>query len=208
MDSALTASDIALLNKDGAGFNGNSFLWIFALLILANGGIGGWNNRGYGDYGQYATAASQQEVLFNQHFNNLDNKMDRGFTSIGNGIADATFALNNSIKDGNAMVAGRVVDEGRAMQSQLANYNCTTQKNIDSVRFDMSNYASAIQATDTANTQKILDVLAQNKIESLQGRINQLELQNAMCGVVRYPNTITYDAGTGPFCGCNNGCCR
>lgn len=200
MENGLSASDIALMTKDG-NFNGNSFMWIFALLILANGGFGGWGNRG--DYGQYATAASQQEILFGQQFQNLDNKLDR----LGNGIADATFALNNSIKDGNTMVAGRVVDEGRAVQSQIADCCCTTQRNIDSVRFDMSNYASAIQATDTANTQKILDVLAQNKIESLQGRINQLELQSALCGVVRYPNAMTYNAGTSPFCNCGNNCC-
>lgn len=121
--------------------------------------------------------------------------MDRGFTSIGNGIADATFALNNSIKDGNY-----------ATQTAIKDCCCTTQRNIDSVRFDMSNYAWDIKANDNANTQKILDVLAQNKIESLQGRINQLELQSAMCGVVRYPNAMTYDAGRSPFCSCNNGC--
>lgn len=200
MDSGLTASDVALIGNDGFG-GGNAFIWIFALLILANGGLGGW---GRGDYGQFASAASQQEILFGQQFQNLDNKLDR----LGNGIADATFALNNSIKDGNTMVAGRVVDEGRGLQMQLADHNCTTQRNIDSVRFDMSNYACDIKATDTANTQKILDVLAQNKIETLQGRINQLELQAAMCGVVRYPNTMAYDAGTSPFCGCGNCCCR
>lgn len=199
MDSGLSASDVAMLNGNGGNWGGNSFMWIFALLILANGGIGGW---GRGDYGQFASAASQQEILFGQQFQGLDNKIDR----IGNGIADATFALNNSIKDGNSMVAGRVVDEGRGLQMQLADHNCTTQRNIDSVRFDMSNYACDIKAVDTANTQKILDVLAQNKIESLQGRINQLELQAAMCGVVRYPNQLTYDAGTSPFCGCNRGC--
>lgn len=187
MDSSLSASDIALLGNEGMN-GGNAFLWIFALLILANGGLGGW---GRGDYGQFATAASQQEILFGQQFQNLDNKMDR----LGNGIADATFALNNSIKDGNY-----------ATQSAIKDCCCTTQRNIDSVRFDMSNYASAIQANDTANTQKILDVLAQNKIESLQGRINQLELQNAMCGIVRYPMQTTYTSGSNPFCNCNNGC--
>jgi len=199
MESGLSASDVALLNNDG-NWGGNSFLWIFALLILANGGLGGWNRTG--EFGQYATAASQQEILFGQQFQNLDNKMDR----LGNGIADATFAINNSIKDGNTMVAGRVVDEGRGIQSQIADCCCTTQRNIDSVRFDMSNYACAIQATDTANTQKILDAISQNKIESLQGQINQLQLQNALCGVVRYPNSWTYNAGTSPFCNCNNGC--
>ena len=206
MDSSLNASDVALLSN-GNGFGGNSFLYILALLLLANGGgFGGWGNRG--DYGQFATAASQQDILFGQKFSDLDNKMDRGFTSIGNGISSATFSLNNSIKDGNAMVAGRVIDEGRSLQAQLSDYNCTTQRNVDALRFDMSNYSSAIQANSTANTQKILDVLAQNKIESLQARINQLELQSAMCGVVRYPNGMTYDAGTSPFCNCGNGCCR
>lgn len=197
-NSGMTPSDVALLSNGGMG-GMNSFFWVFALLILANGGLG---FGGRGDYGQFATAASQQEILFGQQFQNLDNKMDR----LGNGIADATFALNNSIKDGNSMVAGRVVDEGRAIQSQIADCCCTTQRNIDSVRFDMSNYACQIQATDTANTQKILDVLAQNKIESLQSRINQLELQSAMCGVVRYPNTMAYDAGRSPFCNCNCNC--
>lgn len=30
-------------------------------------------------------------------------------------------------------------------------------------------------------------------------------LREAMCGVVRYPNTFAYNAGPSPFCG--NGCC-
>lgn len=198
MDTNYSLSDIAAVNDAGWG-GGNSLITLLLLFALISGnGIFG----GRGDYGQYATAASQQDILFSSKFSALDNKIDR----IGNGIADATFALNNSIKDGNAMVAGRVVDEGRAMQAQLADCCCTTQRNIDSVRFDMSNYASAIQATSTANTQKILDVLAQNKIESLQGRINQLELQSAMCGVVRYPLQSTYAINSNPFCNCGNGC--
>lgn len=202
MDNGYSLSDISAVTGGMNGLGGNNNLVTLLLLFaLISGGGFGWGNRG--DYGQYATAASQQDILFSSKFSALDNKIDR----IGNGIADATFALNNSIKDGNTMVAGRVVDEGRGLQMQLADHNCMIQKNIDSVRFDMSNYASAIQATDTANTQKILDAIAQNKIETLQGRVNQLELQQAMCGVVRFPNQITYDAGS-PFCNCGNGCCR
>lgn len=190
--STLSASDVAMLSGNGMGSN-NGLFWIFALLILAGGGFGGWN-RG-GDYGQFATSASQQEILFGQKFSDLDNKMDRGFTSIGNGISSATFSLNNSIKDGNY-----------ATQTAIKDCCCTTQRNTDSLRFDMANYACAIQATDTANTQKILDVLAQNKIESLQGRINQLELAQATQNIVRYPSGWTYNAGNSPFCNCGNGC--
>lgn len=191
MTEGYSLSDIAAVNGGNGMFGGNSS-WVLIILFAL---IFGWGGNGLGrcnDFGQYATAASQTEILLGQQFQNLDNKIDR----IGNGIADATFALNNSIKDGNY-----------ATQNIIKDGFCANQRNIDSVRFDMSNYASAIQATDTANTQKILDVLAQNKIEALQGRINQLELQNAMCGVVRYPNGMTYNAGPSPFCACNNGCC-
>lgn len=175
MDSALTASDVALMNRDGWG-DGNSFMWIFALLILAGGG-GIFGNRG--DYGQFATAASQQEILFGQQFQSLDNKMDR----LGNGIADATFALNNSI-----------TGEGRGLQMQIANCCCENQRNVDSVRYDMAQ-----------NTQKILDAMAQDKIATLQNQINQLQLQNAVCGVVRYPMASTYTSGSNPFCSCGCG---
>lgn len=198
MDSGLTASDVALLNNNEWG--GNSFMWIFALLILANGGFGGWGRNG--DFGQYASAASQQEILFGQQFQGLDNKIDR----LGNGIADATFALNNSIKDGNAMVAGRVVDEGRALQAQIADCRCTTQRNIDSVRFDMANYANQTNANTTEQIQKVLDAISTNRMADMQNQINQLQLSNAMCGVVRYPSASTYYAGTNPFCGCGSGC--
>lgn len=36
--------------------------------------------------------------------------------------------------------------------------------------------------------------------------INQLELQNAVAGVVRYPTAMTYAYNANPFCGCNAGC--
>lgn len=54
-------------------------------------------------------------------------------------------------------------------------------------------------------SQKILDAIAQNKIEALQGKVAQLELANQLGNVVRYPNAWTYNAGPSPFCGCN-GC--
>lgn len=207
MENALTSGDIALLeNRRGDDMCGGGLFWIFALLLLFMGGgygnFGGFGNRG-GGFNDYATAASQQEILFGQHFQNIDNKIDR----IGNGIADATFALNNSIVDQGQRVGAAVNAEGRGLQMQMAECCCTTNRNIDSVRFDMANYANAIQSNDAQNTQKILDAIAQNKIDALQQKVTALELQNAMCGVVRYPSAATYNAGY-PFvsggCGCGN----
>lgn len=175
MENGYSLSDIAAVNDGFGGGNAWSMIILFALIF-------GWGGNGLnrGDYGQYATAASQQEILFGQQFQNLDNKLDR----LGNGIADATFALNNSIKDGNNMVAGTVIAESRSIQDKLCAIN------------------TAIHAEGEATRSMI----QQNKIEALQGRINQLELQSAMCGVVRYPNQMAYNAGTSPFCNCNSGC--
>lgn len=63
MESGLTASDVALVSRNADGWGEGGFMWIFALLILAGGGFGNWNR---GDYGQFASAASQQEILFGQ----------------------------------------------------------------------------------------------------------------------------------------------
>ena len=67
---------------------------------------------------------------------------------------------------------------------------------------------AAINANTTEQTQKVLDAIQQNKIETLQAQVNQLQLQSAMCGVIRYPNATTYTAGFNPVfstgCGCQN----
>lgn len=188
MESGLSASDVALMNRDG-NFNGNSFMWIFALLILAGGGFGGFNRTG--EFGAYATAASQQEILFGQQFQNIDNKIDR----LANGLADSTYALNNA-----------VTTEGRNLQSQLATCCCENQKNTDALRYDMANQFAVANANTTAQTQKILDALAQNKIDSLQAQVSELKTQNMFCGIPRI-NPYGYSVVpnyTGCGCQCGN----
>ena len=71
------------------------------------------------------------------------------------------------------------------------------------------NILRAIDATNyntTAQVQKVLDALSANKIEALQSKVSELELAQALNGVVRYPSAFSYNAGPSPFCpgcGCN-----
>ena len=104
MDGNMTPADFsALMGNNANGFGGN--WWIIVLfLFLMNGG--NWNR---GEYGQYATAASQQEILYGQQFQNLDNKIDR----VGNGIADLGYALQ-----------GTITNEGRSLQNQMSQIGC------------------------------------------------------------------------------------
>lgn len=64
MENNLSASDVALLSKNEnlSDWGGNSFLWIFALLILAGGGFG----SGWGNNGAYATQAEMTAGFNNQ----------------------------------------------------------------------------------------------------------------------------------------------
>lgn len=166
----MTPADVkAIVDNDGMG---GGWLWIIVLFLFLFGGNGFGNNR---------NDAVTNEILSNQHFNALDARI----TNLGNGICDSTFALNNTI-----------LTEGRAMQTQLAQCCCETNRNIDSVRYD-----------NAQNTQKILDAICGNRIADMQNQINQLQLQSALCGVVKYPNVMAYNAGVSPFCG-NVQCCN
>ena len=131
--------------------------WIMVILFaLIFGGNGLFGNR-TGELGQYATAASQQEILFGQQFQSIDNKIDR----LGNGIADATFALNNSI-----------TGEGRGIQMQLAQCCCENQRNVDALRYDIAGMNAGLAAAihcegeqtraliNAQETQRLRDELA------------------------------------------------
>lgn len=48
-------------------------------------------------------------------------------------------------------------------------------------------------------------MIQQEKIDALQQKVQTLEMQNAMTGVVRYPMSTAYNAGYNPFCNCGNG---
>lgn len=200
-NNGYSLTDIASV-LGGVGGGNCNILWIIIIFVFLSMFNGGWGNRG--DYGQYATAASQQEILFGQQFQNLDNKMDR----LGNGIADATFALNSAIKDGNAAVSSAVVTEGRALQSQLADHNCMVQRNTDALRYDISQMFASYGAATSAQIQSVKDMICTNEMKAMEQKIATLEMQNAMSNVVRYPNAWTYNAGTSPFCNCGNGCCN
>ena len=62
-ENGLTASDIALLSDKGGcgGWGEMSFMWIFALLILANGGFG-FGNNGFANAIGYENLATSNEV--------------------------------------------------------------------------------------------------------------------------------------------------
>lgn len=194
MDTGVSLSDIAAVTGKDGMFDGNGGgMWIFALLILLLIGGGGFfgNNR---TNGEPVTEAGLCNAM---NFNNLENAVGRlndnlqhDYQGLQNGICNMGY---ESLRNFNGL------------QSQLADCCCTTQRAIDGVNYNNAINTAAINANTTEQTQKILDAMAQNKIENLQAQVNQLQLQSAMCGVIRYPNATTFSAGMNPYfngCGC------
>ena len=86
-------SDIAAATRgaDNDGFCGGAW-WIVILFLFVFMG-GGWGMNRQGEFGQYATAASQQEILLGQQFGQLNDRI----TNIGNGICNLGYEMQGSI---------------------------------------------------------------------------------------------------------------
>lgn len=187
----LSASDVALLSdKNGNNFGENSFIWIFALLILFGSGNGfGFGNRGGG--------VSEADLCNANSFQELKSSV--------RGVSEQINGMNVNLNKGLCELGYTTLSQFNQLERELADCCCQTQRNIDSVRFDMSNYHADTNAVITAQTQKILDAISGNRMADMQSRINQLELQSQLCGIVRYPTSMTYATNCNPFFG-NNGC--
>ena len=203
-NGTLSASDVALLSGNNGMWGDGSFMWIFALLILAGGGFNGfgWGN-GFGYQPQYAT---QDFVQNGFNFNNLlDQNRD-----ILNAISKDTADTIAAIKDGNAATIREFGNVESALATAIQQQQtccCEVQRNIDAVNYNAALNTASINANTTAQTQKILDAINNNRIADMQNQINELQLANATSNVLRYPNSWTYNAGMSPFCsgGCNCG---
>ena len=182
----------------GDGFGGSGFIWAFLIFALLMGNGGFFGNNGNTN----ALSADMQRGFDNQ--NTTANQ--REILSATNGVYhDVVATLGDKYTELARDIAGvnAGVSQAIANQCQLnGDLKLQIADGFGQSRYDGAMNTATINAVTTAQTQKILDVLAQNKIEALQGKVNQLELQNAVSGVVRYPNATVYTAGGSPFCNC------
>lgn len=183
---------------------GDEGLWLFAILALfgfnGNGLFGG--NRGGGD--RNATVGDVQRAT---DFAALERQNNETVASVRQSAYDVTGA----VKDGNFNILSEIRDVQLATAAGFAEQaKCCfeTNRNIDSVKFDMANYSAVTQAAIHAEGEKTRNLLQQNKIEGLQAQVNQLQLNNALCGVVRYPTSAVYTAPVPFAMPNNNGCCN
>lgn len=191
MDYSL--SDLKAIMGDSNGtFGGGGLLLVVILFLFFVMFRGGWGNQG--DYGQYATAATQQEILYGQQFGQINDRL----TNIGNGICNLGYEMQGNIGQLGKEVAlaqngtnMAIMQTGNGIQAQLADCCCKTQRAIDSVNANIDAKFAALEKSQL-----------EQRIAEQSARIASLEMDNRMYGIVRYPNGYTYTAGPSPFCGC------
>ena len=209
-NGGLSASDVALLN--GGEFGGNSFMWIFGLLILMSMFNGnGWGNNNFANAIGYENLATSNEVQ--RGFDNQNSMANQReiLSAVNSGTAQSVAATNQTFHDTLGIIQNRYDELARdiaglavGQANQLAKSSeccCETKQLIMQSNYDGAMRDAATNANFTAQIQSIKDMIAQDKIESLQNQVNQLQLAQAVAGVVRYPMQTTYSSGCNPFCG-------
>lgn len=197
-------ADIGALMGNGA--NGEmSWISILLLFVLMGGGRGfGFGGFGPGFGGpQYATSNEVQRGFDNQ--NSMANQRE-----ILGATNQVYHDLATVVGDKYSELTRDIYGVSNQVAQVLANQNaccCDTKMLIQETsaqnRYDALLNTNAIQAAIVADGQKTRDMLAQNKIEALQSKVQALELAQATNNIVRYPTSTTYNAGFNPFC---NGC--
>lgn len=162
-NTGLTAGDLALL-RDNDGFMDGNGMWVFFLFfLLAWGGNGFFNNRGN------ESVATSADVQRGFDTNTIINKLD----GIANGICDSTYALNNSITSNANSISMGINNLAHEVESCC----CTTNRNIDSVRYENAKNTCDIVNAIHADGEATRSLITQNTIQELRDNLQAAQLQ-------------------------------
>ena len=220
MTDGLTASDVAVLTgnngRNNDGWGGDGCWWIILFLIFGMFGWGGYGNGWGGNGGAnspafqgYATRADIDAALSTQG-------IESGIQNISTQLCNGFAGVNSNISN---------------LGYQLQDCCCQTQRAVDGVNYNMAMQTNTLQQalcsgfrdvidSQNAGTQRIIDTITQDKIQSLQTELQSAQLQlanvsqtNNIINTLRptpvpaYITCSTYQAAYGYGNGCGNCAC-
>lgn len=236
MSGGLSASDVAVLTgntnnrgcNDGFGWGGE-WIWIILLFCLFGwGGFGGgWGGNGGGFNTPSANGALTRAEMF-------EGFQGQGFNDRLTGIRDGQFGIEQSLCNGfNGVQQGF-----NSIATQMANCCCDLKQGQGEISYNIAMQTNSLQNTmnqnanalqsqlcngfrdvidaQNAGTQRIVDLITQDKISSLQTELQsaQLQLANAnqttnIVNALRSPAPIPAYTVPNPYAytGCGCGTC-
>ena len=175
--SGLSVADALALQRDNDdGMFGGNGSWVFFLFFLLAWGGGGFfgNNRGVE---QVATSAEVQRGFDNQ---NVMNKLN----GLENGLCDGFYAQNTTMLNGfngvqRDLCSGFSGVNAAINQSRFDAQQCCseTNRNIDSAKFQLSQCCCDIMQNNDRNTQRIIDHMVQNEVQTLRDQLQTANFQ-------------------------------
>lgn len=167
----------------GGGFGGDGAWWLLILLFA----LGGWN----GGFGGYGGNGAEIQSGFNQ------NAIMTGITGLNGAINDVAGAICAGFANTEVAANARQMADMQqmfALQSQMAQCCCDNRAATADLKYTVATEACADRAaisnalrdvieSSNANTQRILDLICQNTIESKNERISDLERQLSMASL-------------------------
>ena len=193
-------------NNGGFGFDGNG-VWVLLLFILVL--AGGWNGNGFGGNGGGGNGAGAGYITTD---------VQRGFdqsaiisnlagisTAVGNGFANAEVSRCNS----QANILQTLNNNQANLSTQLntlamnqQNCCCENRAGLADLKYTVATEACAdrsaisdalkdVIASNTANTQAILDKMCQQEIDALKAQNQQLQMQSYLANLAASQNAQT-----------------
>ena len=195
--AAATGND----NNGGFGFNGDgAWILILFILILA-GGWGGYGFNGGGGGAGYVTADVQRGFDQSAVINGLTGiagAINTGFSNAEvsrcNAQANILQTLNNN--------QGNLSSQLNTIAMNQQNCCCENRAGLADLKYtvateacaDRNAVASALRdviASNTANTQAILDKLCQQEIDALKAQNQELQMQSYLANLAASQNAQT-----------------
>lgn len=179
----------------------DGLIFLFAILCLFGGG-------GFGFGGNGNTNALNADIQRGFDAQNSMANEREILSAINSGTAQSVAATNTTFHDSLMANQGLYNELARdisglaaAQANLLANQNeccCSTKQLIMQSNYEGAMRDAATNANFTAQIQSVKDMISQNKIEALQAEVSKLQLAQATSGMLRFPNSWSYDAGSFP----------
>lgn len=186
-------------NDSGFGFGGDGAWWIIILFLFVFCGWGnGFGNGGGGASGQ---ALTRGELCMDMSFQDVKREVQNANDAVNLGFANLNSTICNQQYDTARMIdnLGMTIQGGfnaanvvalqgqNALQAQIAQCCCDTQRSLDGINYNMATNTCAITnqinnstrdivQSQEAGTRAILDYLCQDKISTLQTENQALRL--------------------------------
>lgn len=243
-------------NNNNGGFGGAwGSDWLALLVILAlfgnngwGGGFGGFNggnncgcgcgcnNVGY-EIGKLATTNdvasgfSTSTIMSTQRDSQL--AMQQGFADVQQTLCQGFSGVNATVNAGTNTISNAICNLGyntqggfNSIANQISSCCCDIEKELMQNRFLNEKQTCDIIQASNANTQRIVDMFTNNKLDSLRAENAQLTAQlsqnaqtrtiiDTLLPVARpayltcspYQSAMGYGYSWNNGCGCNNNCC-